>query len=157
VTRSAVIVSVRVKADPGRAFDVFTTRIGEWWRASGLFQITPRGDGVLRFEPGENGRLVADLDSGKVYEIGRVIAWRPGEMLSFSWRPASLDPALATEVEARFEAIGGETRVTITHSGWAEIPSEHVVRHGFPAPEFQMRAGEWWRASLHELAATIGR
>lgn len=46
---SAVIVSLRVKATPREAFDVFTQEIAAWWRPNGLFQLTPRGDGVLRF------------------------------------------------------------------------------------------------------------
>ena len=62
---SAVIVSLRVKATPQQAFDVFTQDIALWWRPSGLFELTPRGDGALRFEPGEGGRLVTDLSNGK--------------------------------------------------------------------------------------------
>jgi len=76
---SAVIVSLRVRATPQSAFDVFTQEIAAWWRPSALFQLTPRGDGVLRFEPGEGGRLVSDLPNGKTFEIGRITAWCPGE------------------------------------------------------------------------------
>ncbi|HVK79384.1 MAG TPA: ATPase, partial [Verrucomicrobiae bacterium] len=67
---SAVIVSLRVKATPAEAFDVFTQEIGLWWRPNGLFQLTPRGDGVLSFENQE--RLITTLPNGKVFEIGRV-------------------------------------------------------------------------------------
>ena len=44
---SAVIVSLRVDASPARAFEAFTAEIGEWWQASPLFMLTPRGDGRL--------------------------------------------------------------------------------------------------------------
>lgn len=152
---SAVIVSLRVKASPLEAFDVFTEEIGLWWRPNGLFQLTPRGDGVLRFEPGEGGRLVTELPNGKVFEIGRVTAWAPGERLAFSWRQGTFAPEQTTQVEVRFEPVGDETRVTVEHRGWDSIPQEHVARHGFPLGVFQLRQGEHWRALLGALAGQI--
>src|SRR5215475_6775282 len=62
---AAVIVSIRVGATPLQAFEAFTAEIGEWWRPNPLFALTPRGDGHLRFEPGEGGRLVTTLANGK--------------------------------------------------------------------------------------------
>lgn len=150
---SAVIVSLRVKATPQRAFDVFTQEIALWWRPNGLFELTPRGDGVLRFEPGEGGRLVTDLPSGKTFEIGNITTWRPGELLAFTWRQATFAPEQVTTVEVRFEAIADETRVTIEHRGWDTIPQEHVARHGFPLAATQMRLSEHWRALLAAMAA----
>lgn len=143
---SAVIVSLRVKATPQEAFDVFTQEIGAWWRPSELFQITPRGDGVLSFE-GEQ-RLITTLPNGKVFEIGRVIAWAPGERLAFSWRQATFAAEQVTHVEVRFEPVGEETRVTVEHRGWDTIPQDHVARHGFPLAATQMRLAEHWRALL---------
>lgn len=150
---SAVIVSLRVKATPQRAFDVFTQEIALWWRPNGLFELTPRSDGVLRFEPGEGGRLVTDLPSGKTFEIGNITTWRPGELLAFTWRQATFAPEQVTTVEVRFEAIADETRVTIEHRGWDTIPQEHVARHGFPLAATQMRLSEHWRALLAAMAA----
>jgi hypothetical protein len=69
---AAVIISIRVDATPLRAFEAFTEEIGEWWRPNPLFALTPRGDGHLRFEPGEGGRLVATLANGKEFEVGRI-------------------------------------------------------------------------------------
>jgi hypothetical protein len=152
---SAVIVSLRVKATPLEAFDVFTQEIGAWWKPNGLFQLTPRGDGVLRFEPGEGGRLVTDLQNGKTFEIGRISVWAPGERLAFTWRQATFMPEQVTHVEVRFEAVGDETRVTVEHRGWDAIPQEHVARHGFPLGVFQMRQGEHWRALLSEMARAL--
>jgi uncharacterized protein YndB with AHSA1/START domain len=153
---SAVIVSLRVKATPQEAFDVFTQEIAAWWRPNGLFEITPRGDGVLSFEGGAGGRLITTLPSGKVFEIGRITAWAPGERIAFTWRQATFAPEQQTQVEVRFEAIGDETRVTVNHRGWDTIPQEHAARHAFPLNVFQMRQGEHWRtllASMNELIA----
>ena len=123
---SKVVVSLRVKATPLETFEVFTQEIALWWRPNGLFQLTPRGDGRLRFETGDRGRLVCDLANGACFEIGRISAWVPGERLAFSWRQASFAPDETTEVEVRFEPVGDETRVTVEHRGWDNV---HVIRH----------------------------
>lgn len=153
---SAVIVSLRVEATPEEAFDVFTQEIGAWWKPNGLFQLTPRGDGVLSFEPGENGRLITRLPNGHVFEIGRITAWAPGERLAFTWRQATFSAEQQTTVEVRFEPVDGGTRVTVEHRGWDAIPVEHVARHGFPLNVFQMRQGEHWRALLASMAGQVG-
>jgi uncharacterized protein YndB with AHSA1/START domain len=150
---SAVIVSLRVKATPQETFDVFTQEIGLWWKPNGLFQLTPRGDGQLRFEPGEQGRLVTDLPNGHTFEIGRINAWVPGERLEFNWRHGTFAPDQTTHVEVRFEPVGDETRVTVEHHGWDAIPQAHVARHGFPLQAFQMRQAEHWGTLLAALAA----
>ena len=152
---SAVIVSLRVSATPQEAFDVFTQEIGAWWKPNGLFQITPRGDGVLRFEPGEGGRLATDLPNGKSFEIGRISVWTPGERLAFTWRQGAFAADQTTYVDVRFEPVGDETRVTVEHRGWDAIPQEHVARHGFPLAVFQMRQGEHWRALLASVGVRI--
>lgn len=152
---SAVVVSLRVRASPQEAFAVFTEEIGVWWKPNGLFPITPRGDGVLRFEPGEGGRLVTDLPNGKTFEIGRISIWAPGERLAFTWRQGTFAADQTTHVDIRFEGIGDETRVTVEHRGWDAIPQEHAARHGFPLGVFQMRQAEHWRSLLAALGARI--
>jgi uncharacterized protein YndB with AHSA1/START domain len=148
---SRVYVALRVPASPAEAFDVFTREIGLWWRPNLLFQITPRGDGALRFEPGVDGRLLTQLANGNEFEIGRIKVWEPGARLVFAWRQASFLPEMTTEVEVRFEAVGDETCVSVEHRGWDTIPQAHVARHNFPETQTLTRAGEWWRASLNAL------
>lgn len=148
-------MSLRVKATPQEAFDVFTREIAAWWKPSALLQLTPRGDGLLRFEPGEGGRLVSELPNGKVFEVGRITAWQPGELLALTWRQATFAAEQSTHVEIRFEPIDGETRVTVEHRGWEAIPQEHVARHGFPLTTFQMRQAEHWRTLLAAAGARI--
>lgn len=145
---SSVLVALRVEASPERAFDVFTREIGAWWRPDPLFAITSRGDGVLAFEGEEEGRLVTRLPDGSTFEIGRVTVWRRGEHLAFDWRHEGFPPERTTRVEVTFAAVGGETKVTVRHFGWAELPREHAARHGFPDRITQLRAAEWWQRSL---------
>jgi hypothetical protein len=121
---AAVIVSLRVAATPLRAFEVFTSEIGTWWVPNTLFRLTPDGDGRLRFEPGEGGRLVTTLDDGSEFEIGRISVWQPGERIALSWRQASFAPDQTTHLDVRFEAVGEETRVTVEHRGWDTIPQK---------------------------------
>jgi uncharacterized protein YndB with AHSA1/START domain len=153
---AAVIVSLRVDASPLRAFEAFTEEIGEWWQSSPLFSLTPRGDGRLRFEPGEGGRLVTDLPTGRSFEIGRISVWEPGRRLVLSWRQATFRPDQTTELEVRFEAIGEQTRITVEHRGWDCIPQEHAARHGFELMLFQRRAAGHWRALLQSLQLVLG-
>jgi uncharacterized protein YndB with AHSA1/START domain len=152
---AAVIVSIRVGASPTRAFEAFTEEIGEWWRPHPLFRLTPDGDGYLRFEPGEGGRLVATLGNGKEFEVGRITVWKPGERLALTWRQATFAPDQATELDVRFEAIGNQTRVTVEHRGWDRIPQEHAARHGFDLLLFQRRQADHWRTLLASLNAVL--
>ncbi|KQZ25776.1 SRPBCC domain-containing protein [Caulobacter sp. Root1472] len=151
---SKVLVALRIKAAPSRVFEAFTADIGAWWRPNALFSFTPRSPGVLAFEGiGQGARLVERLPSGKVFEIGAVRIWNPGERLVFGWRQASFAPGMETEVEVRFEPAGDETRVTVEHRGWDTVPTEHVARHRFPDAVFLQRHAEWWRALLTSLAS----
>ena len=146
---SRVVVSMRVAASPQRAFDVFTRDIGAWWQPNALFQFTPKGAGVLAFEPGPQGRLVEHLEDGECFEIGRITAWEPGARLAFSWRQAGFRDDQMTWVDVRFEAVGeASTRVTVEHRGWDSVPQDHVARHRFPERAFMQRHGEWWQALL---------
>ena len=146
---SKVYVALRVKASPERAFAAFVEEIGAWWRPNGLFQTTPRAPGVLAFEPGEGGRLTEALANGKVFEIGRIAVWNPPSCLVFSWRQANFPPDLRTEVEVRFEPVGdGETRVSVEHRGFDQVPAESAARHGFPDQALLMRLADWWRSLL---------
>ena len=144
---SKVYVALRVKATPERAFRAFVEEIGEWWRPNVLFQTTPR-PGVLSFEPGEGGRLIETRDNGKVFEIGKIRVWDPPGKLVFSWRQASFPLNLHTEVEVGFEAVGEETRVSVEHRGFDQVPVDSAARHRFPDEVLLMRLAEFWRAQI---------
>lgn len=150
---SSVLVVLRIAAPPARVFEAFTRDIALWWSPNPLFRLTPRGDGVLRFEGGEGGRLVTTLPNGKEFEIGRITAWAPPHRLAFTWRQATFAEGQMTSVEVLFEAVGEETRVSVEHRGWDTVPTEHVARHGFPERVFLQHQGEHWRALLGRLAA----
>ncbi len=153
---SRVVVALRVQATPVRSFAVFTEDIASWWRPNQLFRfVAGRPPGTLAFEPREGGRFTETFDDGSVFEIGRVTVWAPGARLAFTWRQASFAPDQETRVEVTFEAVGAETRVTVTHHGWETVPPAHVARHGFPDGIFLRRHGEWWQTLLASLATRL--
>ena len=148
---SRVLVALRVKATPERAFAVFTAEIGQWWRPNGYsFDFTPRSPGVIvvRAGPGAAGRLIETLPNGKMFEVGKIRVWEPPHRLVFGWRQAAFTPDQDTQVEIRFEDVGDETRITVVHTGWDSVPAKHVARHGFPDPIFLQRHAEWWQSLL---------
>lgn len=122
-----------------------------------LFWLTGEGDGRLRFEPGPQGRLLTDLADGSEFEVGRIVAWEPGERLALTWRQANFAPGQETHVEVRFEPVGDETRVTVEHRGWDTIPQEHAARHGFDLILFQRRLVEHWRRELAAMGGAAHR
>ena len=156
---SRVLVALRVKATPERAFEVFTAQIGQWWRPNGLFAFTPREPGVMSFEPGEAngemGRLIETRAGGKVFEIGKIRTWDPPRRLVFGWRQAAFTPDQDTEVDISFEPVGDETRITVVHTGWDSVPASHVARHGFPDAIFLQRHAEWWQSLLGSLSVRL--
>ncbi|WP_084305931.1 SRPBCC domain-containing protein [Bradyrhizobium sp. ARR65] len=86
-----------------------------------------------------------------------ITIWKPGERLALTWRQATFAPGQSTQLDVRFEAIGDQTRVTVEHRGWDDIPQEHVARHGFELMLFQRRLAEHWRVLLASLDAKACR
>ena len=95
-------LTVEVELDRQAAFDTVINDL-----VDGLAR---RG---LRLGSGPDGRIT----QGEI-EVGRVVAWEPGERASFEWHPASWQPDLVTQLELSFELAGEETRVTMEVRGW---------------------------------------
>ena len=102
----SVTATVDVKVDPESAFQIYTAEIDQWWdRGPTNFYDGSRAAGK-RFEPGVGGRYL-EVYEDDVLEIGRITVWEPGKRLMYR---CSLDD---TEVDIRFEAIPGGTRVLL--------------------------------------------
>jgi uncharacterized protein YndB with AHSA1/START domain len=148
-------VSVFVAVAPAAAFEVFTHEIDLWWRRGPQFRIAGRNRGVLQFEPGVGGRLFEsfELDSGglQAFEVGRITAWQPPSHLAFEWRGVNFAPHEKTVVAVRFEARGEGTLVSVEHSGFSALPSDHPVRHGLQASAFSRMIGLWWGEQMSSL------
>ncbi len=123
----AVTATVEVAVDPATAFEVFTEEIDRWWRPGPINWYDAYRAVGIRFEPGVGGRWLEVYDdaAGDVLEIGQITVWEPGVRLVLLYRDGghALD---GTEVEVRFEAIEGGTRVTLEHRGWDKVGCGHA-------------------------------
>ncbi len=104
-TRTTLCVSIDLALASTMAFDVLVQEL-----AVALAQ------GGMGFEPGPNGRLT----EGEL-EVGRVIAWKPGELIQFQWHQAGWKTEEVTNIEVRFEPVDSGTRVTLEHRGWGGL------------------------------------
>ena len=148
---SRVLVALRVDATPERAFAAFTDEIDRWWRPNQLFQFSAGRSGRLSFEPGPSGRLVETYDDGSSFVIGEVRTWDPPHHLAIGWRQASFGPDQDTELHVRFEAVGGQTRVTVEHLGGTVFRGTCRPAR-FPAGDIPVAFAQWWRTLLGDLA-----
>lgn len=109
--------SLIVRADPSKAFAVFTGGMGRWWPASHSIGTSPLKEVVL--EPRAGGRWAERGEDGSECEWGKVLAWEPPSRILLAWQIGAdwkHDPDLVTEVEVTFTPHGeGETRVVLEH------------------------------------------
>lgn len=135
-TRTMVCISIDLALASMAAFDIFVEEL-----AAALTQ------GGMGFEAGANGRIT----EGE-FEVGRVIAWKPGELIQLQWHQADWKTEEVTNVEVRFEPVDGGTRVTLEHREWGGLigdPGELVgwFSRAVAAPFLQATAprgfGSW--------------
>src|SRR5215468_5449303 len=104
-SRTTVRISIELALAPVTAFVVFVEEL-----AVALAQ------GGMDFETGADGRVT----EGE-FEVGRVIAWKPGELIQLQWHQADWKTEEVTTIEVRFELVDGGTRVTLEHRGWGGL------------------------------------
>jgi uncharacterized protein YndB with AHSA1/START domain len=133
-----IVRTVQVKAPPARAFELFATRMADWW---------PRGRTVgknaheaIVIEPRAGGGWFERDAEGLESQWGKVLAWEPPSRLLLGWQLNSIfthDPDLVTEVELTFAAAeGGGTLVTLEH--------RDLERFGADAGRFADQLGGGW-------------
>jgi uncharacterized protein YndB with AHSA1/START domain len=135
-----VRVTTFVAVDPADAFTIFTQETNLWWRRAPRFRRLSNGS--LRFENQE--RLVEIAEDGSRHDIGRILSWEPGKRLTFEWRAKEFGADELTQVDIRFEAAPGGTRLVIEHSGFAKLSQGHKARRGLEGEAFLSMMGLWW-------------
>src|SRR3982751_995263 len=138
IAPAAIRKTVTVNAPSDRAFEVFATRMGEWWhKEHSIAKGTTQVDVVI--EPRAGGRWYEKGADGSEYLWGRVIAYEPPRRLILAWqlnREFVYDPDLETTVEINFEEQGGATVVHFEH--------RDLERMGADAAElFESMDGGW--------------
>ncbi|MFA6113211.1 MAG: SRPBCC family protein [Sphingomonas sp.] len=112
-----IVQSVTVALPPQKAFDVFATQMGRWWKPGMTVGAKPHVEIVI--EPNPGGRwFERDMDGAET-DWGKVIAWDPPQRLLLAWQLDATfkhDPDLVTELEITFDGRpDGSTRVTLEH------------------------------------------
>jgi uncharacterized protein YndB with AHSA1/START domain len=113
--------TITVRSSVEHAFGVFTEQMGTWWpletHSIAVDQGLQQKATTLRLQAREGGRLEEVLDDGSARGWGGVDVWEPPNRVVYWWKPNDL-PTPPTEVEVRFTAEGGGTRVDLEHRGW---------------------------------------
>jgi uncharacterized glyoxalase superfamily protein PhnB len=110
VTDKSASAAVDVAVEPMSAFTAFTDEIDSWW-VRGPINFFDSGRAVaMRIEPGVGGRVLEVYDDVRddALELGRITVWEPGAQLTYR---SLVDD---TEIDVRFEAVEGGTRVRVT-------------------------------------------
>jgi uncharacterized protein YndB with AHSA1/START domain len=129
--------SIHVKAAPQKAFDVFTGGMALWWpKTHSINKPSPIKDIIM--EPRVGGRWYERGEDGSECTWGQVLAWEPPPRLVLAWEIDGTwthNPDVGTEVEIRFIADGGGTRVELEHR-FLERLGEHAeaMRNAFESP-----------------------
>jgi uncharacterized protein YndB with AHSA1/START domain len=117
MTIAPIVHKVQVKAPPARAFELFATRIEEWWPKGQTIGQNPHVAIVIEPKPG--GQWFERDAEGNETQWGKVLAWEPPSRLLLAWQISTqwrYDPELLTEVKLTFvPAEGGGTLVTMEH------------------------------------------
>jgi uncharacterized protein YndB with AHSA1/START domain len=139
MTIAPVIASVDVKCAPARAFEIFTTRIGDWWAKGQTIGKNPHV--AIIIEPHADGRWYERDADGNESSWGKVLVWDPPERLVLGWQLNAqfrFDPAMLTQVELTFTAkAGGGTNVRLEHRDLERFGDDaarvaHSIGSGWP-------------------------
>jgi len=134
-----IIRTVQVTAEPARAFELFATRMGDWWPKGGT--VGKKHHVAVVIEPRDGGRWYERDEDGVEAQWGKVLAWEPPGRLLLGWqldRTFAYDPDFVTEVELTFApAEGGGTLVTLEHRNLERFganAASHAekLRNGWP-------------------------
>ena len=126
-----IVKTITLPTTPARAFELFTSRIADWWPLTSHSVFVGKGEtpASVAFEPYEGGRLIETGASGETSVWGEVTTWTPGRDLGFTWHPGS-DPAQATQVDVSFRpADAGGTRVRLVHANWERLGDAAAAQH----------------------------
>jgi uncharacterized protein YndB with AHSA1/START domain len=141
--------SIHVAAAPSKAFEVFTAGMGRWWAKTHTIGKSPQTTVVM--EPRAGGRWYEIGEDGSHCEWGKVLAWEPPSRVLLAWQITSqwtYDADFMTEVEVRFIADAGGTRVELEH--------RNLERYGEKAEETRaaLDSPGGWAGLLESFAKT---
>lgn len=112
-----VVRSVSVPLAPARTFELFTTRMTDFWPKEHSIGSSELAEVVV--DPQAGGRWFERGVDGSECQWGRVASWGPPDRVVLLWQIGAdwqFDPEFETEVEVTFtEEAGGRTLVELRH------------------------------------------
>ena len=80
---SPIVHELTLTCTPDHAFEVFTSRIGEWWDPQ--YSGNPETFSTVTIDPRMRGQITERHDDGSEHDWGEVIAWDPPAKVAFSF------------------------------------------------------------------------
>jgi uncharacterized protein YndB with AHSA1/START domain len=114
VVRKTVTVDCAIE----EAFRIFTADALSWWPVES-HSIHETVSAIV-FEPEVGGEVYEVSASGERGHWATVLEWQPPGRLVLAWNILGAEAA-PTEVDVRFVAEGGATRVELEHRGWDRL------------------------------------
>lgn len=115
-------LSYEIECGVEHAFDVWTTRLSDWWPKAHSASGDP-GTSVM-LEPRLGGRIFERTSDGTEIDWGEITIWTPPSRLGYLWH-ITRDRSAATDVELTFVDLGdGRTRLDIVHAGFERLGVE---------------------------------
>jgi uncharacterized protein YndB with AHSA1/START domain len=146
--------SISVKAEPGKAFELFTDGIGTWWPFERYSRAVDEFEGEdvkverVEFQPAVGGHLLEHVSNGEVFPWAEILVWEPPTRLVLAWKPNATDNP-PTEVEVRFSPDGVGTLVELEHRGWERL--------GELAEQARAGYGAGWVYNLERFEEAVER
>jgi hypothetical protein len=116
-----------LSCDAATAFEVFTSRMGEWWPPS--YTPDPNGFDTVLVEPRTGGEVVMRMLDGSTHSIGVVTTWQPGEVYAQTWtlgQPKEHPSLLTVTFSDRVRGC----LVVLEHGGWRDGNAVYRDRFG---------------------------
>ena len=132
-----------------RAFALFTGSIDAWWPHE--YHIGQAEVAQILLEPAVGGRWFERGVDGSECDWGRVLVWEPPQRVVFTWQingswQFDPDPDHASEIEARFTAVGGdETSVDVEHRYFERLVGGQTIHD-------TIQGGGSWKLLLDKYA-----
>ena len=128
IAPAAIRKTLTVNAPIDRAFEVFASRMGDWWhKEHSIAKGTTQVDVVI--EPRAGGRWYEKGADGSEHPWGRVLDYDPPRRLLLAWqltREFVYDPDFETTVEVTFEEKNGATLVNFEHRDLERMGADAV-------------------------------
>ena len=122
-----VVKTITVQGEPGVVFELFTSRIDEWWPKQ-THSVGGSDADRVAVEPGQGGRIYEVTRDGVEHDWGEITTWQPAARLALTWHPG-MAASQSTHLEITFRATAEGTEVTLVHDGWeARGPSGPALR-----------------------------